>query len=124
MKAEGMEALWARHAKVAAATRAAVQALGLEVFAERPNNALTVITVPAGIDGSGTLKAMEKGYGFKLADGQDDMKGKIWRLSHMGYVDAFDVLGAIAALELTLAKGGFKLTVGAGVAAFQKAMAG
>lgn len=124
MKAEGMEALWARHAKVAAATRAAVQALELEVFAERPNNALTVITVPPGVDGSGTLKAMEKAYGFKLADGQDDMKGKIWRLSHMGYVDAFDVLGAIAALELTLAKSGFKLTVGAGVAAFQKSMAG
>lgn len=124
MKAEGMEALWARHAKVAAATRAAVQALGLQVFAERPNTALTVITVPAGVDGSGTLKAMEKGYGFKLADGQDDMKGKIWRLSHMGYVDAFDVLGAIAALELTLAKAGFKLNVGAGVAAFQQSMAG
>ena len=124
MKAEGMEALWARHAKMAAATRAAVQALGLEVFAERPNNALTVITVPTGVDGSGILKAMEKAHGFKLADGQDDMKGKIWRLSHMGYVDAFDVLGAIAALELTLAKAGFKLTVGAGVAAFQQSMAG
>jgi aspartate aminotransferase-like enzyme len=124
MKAEGMDALWARHTKMAAATRAAVQALGLEVFAERPNSALTVITVPAGVDGSGTLKAMEKAHGFKLADGQDDMKGKIWRLSHMGYVDAFDVLGAIAALELTLAKSGFKLTVGAGVAAFQKSMAG
>ncbi len=122
MKAEGMDALWARHTKVATATRAAVVALGLEVFAERPNSALTVITVPAGVDGSGTLKAMEKAHGFKLADGQDDMKGKIWRLSHMGYVDAFDVLGAIAALELTLAKTGFKLTVGAGVAAFQKAM--
>lgn len=119
MKAEGMDALWARHAKVAAACRAAVRALGLEVFAERPNNALTVISVPAGVDGSGTLKAMEKGYGFKLADGQDDMKGKIWRLSHMGYVDAFDVLGAIAALELTLAKAGFAAKVGAGVAAFQ-----
>ncbi len=122
MKAEGMDALWARHAKVAAACRAAVRALGLEVFAERPNNALTVISVPAGVDGSGTLKAMEKGYGFKLADGQDDMKGKIWRLSHMGYVDAFDVLGAIAALELTLAKAGFAAKIGAGVAAFQTEM--
>ena len=124
LTAEGMDAVWARHAKVAAACRAAVQAMGLEVFAERPNNALTVISVPAGVDGSGTLKAMEKAHGFKLADGQDDMKGKIWRLSHMGYVDAFDVLGALAALELTLAAAGFKLSVGAGVAAFQKALAG
>lgn len=118
MKAEGMEALWARHAKVAAACRAAVAAMGLEVFAERPNSALTVISVPAGVDGTATLKALEKRHGFKLADGQDDMKGKIWRLSHMGYVDAFDVLGAIAALELTLAASGFPLTVGKGVAAF------
>jgi aspartate aminotransferase-like enzyme len=124
MKAEGMESLWKRHAKVAAATRAAVTAMGLEVFAERPNSALTVITVPAGVDGSATLKAMEKAHGFKLADGQDDMKGKIWRLSHMGYVDAFDVLGAVAALELTLATGGFPLTVGKGVAAFLTVFSG
>lgn len=124
IRAEGIENLWARHAKVAAACRAGVQAMGLQVFAERPNNALTVITVPPGIDGSATLKAMEKKHGFKLADGQDNMKGQIWRLSHMGYVDAFDVLGALAALELTLADAGFAVTPGAGVAAFQKSYAG
>jgi aspartate aminotransferase-like enzyme len=124
IRAEGIENLWARHARIAAACRAGVAAMGLEVFAERPNNALTVITVPAGVDGSGTLKKLEKGYGFKLADGQDTMKGKIWRLSHMGYTDAFDVLGALAALELVLLDGGFKLEPGAGVAAFQKTYAG
>jgi aspartate aminotransferase-like enzyme len=63
---------------------------------------------------------MEKQYGFKLADGQDTLKGKIWRLSHMGYTDSFDVLGALAALELVLLESGFKLEAGAGVAAFQK----
>jgi aspartate aminotransferase-like enzyme len=124
IRAEGIENLWARHAKIAAATRAAVKAMGLELFAERPNNALTVITVPAGVDGTATLKALEKKYGYKLADGQDNMKGKIWRLSHMGYTDAFEVLGAVSALELILAEGGFKLTPGAGVAAFQKSLAG
>lgn len=123
IRAEGIENLWARHAKIATAARAGVQALGLELFAERPNNALTVITVPAGVDGSGTLKKLEKQYGFKLADGQDSMKGKIWRLSHMGYTDAFEVLGAIAALELVLIEGGYKADPGAGVAAFQKAYA-
>lgn len=124
IRAEGIENLWARHAKIAAACRAGVRAMGLEVFAERPNNALTVITVPAGIDGSGTLKKLEKQYGYKLADGQDTMKGKIWRLSHMGYTDAFDVLGALSALELVLAEGGFKLEPGAGVVAFQRSLAG
>jgi serine---pyruvate transaminase len=123
IRAEGIENLWARHARIAAATRAGVKAMGLEVFAERPNSALTVVAVPAGVDGSGTLKKLEKQYGFKLADGQDNMKGKIWRLSHMGYTDAFEVLGAVSALELVLAEGGFKLEVGAGVAAFQKAYA-
>jgi aspartate aminotransferase-like enzyme len=124
IRAEGIENLWARHAKVAAACRAGVKAMGLEVFAERPNNALTVIAVPAGIDGSATLKKLEKQYGFKLADGQDTMKGKIWRLSHMGYTDAFEVLGAISAIELVLLESGFKLDPGAGVAAFQRAYAG
>jgi aspartate aminotransferase-like enzyme len=98
--------------------------MGLEVFAERPNSALTVITVPAGVDGSATLKKLEKQYGYKLADGQDTLKGKIWRLSHMGYTDAFEVLGAVSALELVLLESGFKLEAGAGVAAFQKAYAG
>ena len=98
--------------------------MGLQVFAERPNNALTVITVPSSIDGSATLKKLEKQYGYKLADGQDTLKGKIWRLSHMGYTDAFDVIGALAALELVLLESGFKLEAGAGVAAFQKAYAG
>jgi aspartate aminotransferase-like enzyme len=123
IRAEGIENLWARHAKIAAACRAAVQAMSLQLFAERPNNALTVITVPAGFDGSGTLKKLEKQYSYKLADGQDTMKGKIWRLSHMGYIDAFDVLGALAALELVLLDGGIKLEPGAGVAAFQRSYA-
>ncbi len=123
IRAEGIENLWARHTRIAGATRAAVEAMGLKVFAERPNSALTVIAVPAGIDGSSTLKALEKKYGYKLADGQDAMKGQIWRLSHMGYTDAFEVLGAVSALELVLIESGFKLEPGAGVSAFQKAYA-
>jgi aspartate aminotransferase-like enzyme len=124
IRAEGIENLWARHAKIAAACRAGVQAMGLSVFAERPNSALTVITVPAGVDGSAALKKLEKQHGYKLADGQDTLKGKIWRLSHMGYTDAFEVLGALAALELVLLEGGFKLDPGSGVAAFQRSYAG
>ncbi len=124
IRAEGIENLWARHAKMAAACRAGVKAMGLQVFAEKPNSALTVITVPEGIDGSATLKKLEKQYGFKLADGQDTLKGKIWRLSHMGYTDAFDVLGALAALELVLNESGFKNTIGQGVRAFQEEYSG
>lgn len=123
IREEGIENLWARHDRIAKACRAGVQAIGLELFAVRPNNGLTVVKVPEGMDGSGTLKKLEKQYGFKLADGQDTMKGHIWRLSHMGYTDAFEVIGAIAALELVLLEAGFKFEPGSGVAAFQKAYA-
>jgi serine---pyruvate transaminase len=123
IRAEGIENLWARHARMATACRAAVAALGLKLFAQQPNNGLTVIQVPAGVDGSALLKALEKKHGYKLADGQDSMKGQIWRLSHMGYTDAFDVIGAIAALELELPAAGFPVKPGTGVAAFQAALA-
>ena len=124
IRAEGIENLWARHARMGAVARAAIKAMGLENFAERPNNALTVITVPAGIDGTELLKNLESRYGYKLANGQDTLKGKIWRLSHMGYTDVFEVLGAVSALELALLDAGFKLDPGAGVAAFQRTYAG
>jgi len=124
IRAEGIEALWARHSKIATACRACVQAMGLKLFPERPNAALTVISVPEGLDGSATLKKLEKQFGYKLADGQDNMKGKIWRLSHMGYTDAFEVIGALSALELVLVESGVKLEVGAGVAAYQRSLAG
>jgi aspartate aminotransferase-like enzyme len=123
IRAEGIENLWARHARMGAAARAGIAAMGLQNFAERPNNALTVVTVPPGIDGNELLKNLEKKYGYKLANGQDTLKGKIWRLSHMGYCDPFDVIGALSALELALLDAGFKLEPGAGVAAAQKALA-
>ena len=124
MRAEGIENLWARHARMASAARAGVKAMGLELFAEQPNNALTVITVPKGVDGNEVLKQLEKKYGYKLANGQDDLKGKIWRLSHMGWCDGFEILGAISALELVLLESGFELEAGVGVAAAQRVLAG
>lgn len=121
IREEGIENLWARHARIAAACRSAMQAMGLELFPERPNNALTVVKVPSGFDGSATLKKIEKEFGYKLADGQGTMKGTIWRLAHMGYTDAFEVIGAVAAMEMALIEGGAKIEPGVGVAAFQKA---
>jgi aspartate aminotransferase-like enzyme len=124
LRAEGIENTWARHARMAAAARAGATALGLTLFAEPPADGLTVINVPAGLDGTAALGKMEKQYGVKLANGQDTLKGKIWRLAHMGYIDQFDVLAAISAIELVLLEMGFKLTPGAGVAAAQRVLAG
>lgn len=123
LKNEGMENVWARHAKLAAAARAGVKAMGLELFAKPPAEGLTAVKVPDGMDGGALLGKLEKQYGMKVAGGQDDLKGKIFRLSHMGYVDFFDVLGALAAIELVLAEMGHKFQIGDGIAAAQRAYA-
>jgi aspartate aminotransferase-like enzyme len=123
IQAEGIENAWARHARVAAAARAGVAALGLELFAARPVEGLTVFKVPDGLDGTALLANLEKKYGLKLAGGQDVLKGKIVRLGHMGYIDAFDVLAALSGLELVLLEMGHPIEPGAGVAAAQRSLA-
>jgi aspartate aminotransferase-like enzyme len=122
--AQGIEQVWAEHARNAAAARAGLTALGLEVFPSPPNNALTAVKMPAGIDSSELLKRLEKKYGLKLANGQDQLKGKIIRLAHMGYIDQFDVLAAISGVELILGEMGHAVEPGKGVAAAQRVFAG
>lgn len=121
--AEGIENIWARQSKYAAAARAGFQALGLEIFPSQPNTALTVVKAPPGIDSTPMLTKLEKQYGLKLANGQDPLKGKIFRLAHMGYIDQFDILAAIAGVELVLHEMGHPLEVGKGVAAAQRVFA-
>jgi aspartate aminotransferase-like enzyme len=123
LREEGIENVWARQARIAAATRTAVTAMGLELFASQPADGLTVFKVPAGIDGTGLVANVEKRYGVRLVGGQDTLKGKIVRIGHMGYIDHWDVLATIAALELTLLEMGYNLKPGVGVAAFQTALA-
>jgi len=123
IREEGIENVWARHARIAAAARAGIKAMGLELFAERPADGLTVAKMPAGLESSPLIKQMEKQYGLRMADGQDTLKGKIIRLAHMGYTDAFDVLAALSGLELVLLEAGFKVKPGSGVAAAQQVLA-
>src|SRR4029078_674597 len=99
MREEGMEAIWTRYARIAAAARAGLSAMNLELFAAVPSESLSVARVPEGIDGNALVARVEKQYGVKLAGGQDSLKGKIVRLGHMGYIDFFDVLAALSAVE-------------------------
>jgi aspartate aminotransferase-like enzyme len=122
-RAEGIEKVWARHAHIASAARAGMKAIGLELFAERPADGLTVAKVPSGIDGNALISKLEKQYGLRLANGQDSLKGKIIRLAHMGYNDQFDLLAALAGLELVLLEMGFPVTPGSGIAAAQLVLA-
>lgn len=123
IREEGIENVWARHARIAASARAGIKAMGLELFAERPADGLTVAKVPPGIDGNALISKLEKQYGLRLANGQDTLKGKIIRLAHMGYTDPFDVLAALSGIELVLLEMGFPVKPGSGVAAAQQALA-
>jgi aspartate aminotransferase-like enzyme len=120
MLTESMENIWKRQAIYAAAARAGFEAMGMEIFPRRPNNALTVAKTPAGIDSTKLLDKLEKQYGLKLANGQDAIKGKVVRLGHMGYIDQFDILTALAGVELVLHQMGFGVELGRGLAAAQR----
>ncbi|HEV3203352.1 MAG TPA: alanine--glyoxylate aminotransferase family protein [Gemmataceae bacterium] len=124
IRAEGIENIWKRQARTAAAARAGFKAMGLEIFAAQPVDGLTVVKVPEGLDGLVLLNKLENQYGLKLAGGQDNLKGKIIRLAHMGYIDQFDVLAGLAGVELVLNEMGFLVEPGAGLAAAQKVLMG
>ena len=100
-----------------------MKAIGLELFADRPADGLTVVKVPPEIDGNALLSKLEKQYGLRLANGQDTLKGKIIRLAHMGYTDQFDVMAALSGLELVLLEMGYPVRPGNGVAAAQQIFA-
>jgi len=121
MKAEGLEKIFAWHHKMAEAVRTAVQALGLELFAPHAySDVVTAVKVPAGIDGEKLVKTMRDTYGVTIAGGQSEMKGKIFRFAHMGYIGEFDIITGISCLEKVLAQMGYKFEMGAGIAAAEK----
>lgn len=122
IKSEGLENIWKRTAQLARATRAAAEAMGLKLFAADPVDSVTGLVVPPGVDEGKWRKDMRVKYGIHCAGGQGELKGKMIRLNHMGYVDAVDTVGAVAAMEWTLAAQGYKLEPGAGVAAFVRAV--
>jgi aspartate aminotransferase-like enzyme len=118
---EGLENVFKRHDKLARATRAGAAALGLKLFPkESPSNALTAIEAPAGVDGQAIYKDLRVKYGITGAGGQDKLKGKIFRIAHLGYADTFDVITAIAGIEMVLKGLGHPVKLGTGVGAAQE----
>jgi len=122
MRQEGLDHIIRRHALLAEATRAGVEALGLELFAppEGRGNAVTPVNVPDGVDGKRLVKIMSDEHGITIAGGQDHLKGKIFRVGHLGYIDKFDIITTLSGLEMTLAELGHPVGLGKGVAAAQK----
>ena len=121
IRREGLENVLARHAWMAHAVREAARALGLKMFAQVPCNVLTAIAVPNGIDGKAIVKRLREDYGVSIAGGQGELVGKIIRLAHMGYMERFDVIIGISALEMMLQELGYKVELGRGVAAAEQA---
>lgn len=122
IQARGIDNLFAHYKKLAKGVRAAAMALGLKLYAHEScmSNALTAINVPAGIDGEKLVKIMRDTHGITFAGGQDELKGKVFRMAHMGALDEYDILTGIACLEKTLKQMGYSFELGAGLAAAQK----
>lgn len=120
---EGVDRVYARHARLCRATRAAAAALGLQLLApEDPSPAATGIYMPDGIDADQVLDFLREKMNVTLAEGQDQLKGKVIRIAHIGYMGAFDVITAVAALEMGLRKFGVEIPFGRGVAAAQEVL--
>jgi aspartate aminotransferase-like enzyme len=115
IKNEGLENVFKRHAILAEASREAMKAIGLELFSKVPSEAVTAVKVPEGIDGGKIPKILRENYGVIIAGGQSQLKGKIFRISHMGYVNKFDMLSVIGAIEGVLKELGYKFELGAAV---------
>ncbi len=121
MREEGLPNIFERHARLARGIRAAMGALGLEMFPkDLMSEAVTAVRVPEGIDGKAIPNKMQNDQGVTIAGGQSGLSGKIFRIGHMGFVDESDMLIAIGGLETTLADLGYSLEKGAGLAAAQE----
>jgi aspartate aminotransferase-like enzyme len=117
----GLDKLVENAQHLAAGTRLAATALGLELFAPgRPSAAVTAICAPKQVNSSVIVKEFRSRFGSIINDGQGEMKGKIFRIAHLGYFDVVDLFAIVAQLELILEANGFPVQLGVGVAAVQK----
>lgn len=120
----GMDKLIDNARQLARATREACDALGLELFAaENPSSSVTAVKAPVGLDSGVIVKEFRERFGSIIANGQGEMKGRIFRIAHLGYFDVADLFAVIAELELILLANGIPVTLGAGVAAVQRVYA-
>jgi len=124
-EAEGEEAVLRRHRLLSEATKEGVRALGLDLDGEHPERAwaVTAVRAPEGIDGNALVAKVRADHGIILAPGQGPLKGKVFRIGHLGFYDRLDILRCLAALELTLADMGYPVKRGAGVAAAEEVFA-
>ncbi|WNZ21512.1 alanine--glyoxylate aminotransferase family protein [Leptolyngbya sp. NK1-12] len=125
MQTEGLENIFARHQRHMNATRAAVKALNLPLFAaDHASSPAITAVAPVSVDAEQIRSILRKRFDIAMAGGQDQLKGKIFRIGHLGFVSDRDILTAISALEAALQELNYEgASVGAGVAAAAKVLA-
>jgi len=123
MLSEGLDQLYARHTILAKAARAGFDALGMKLVSNTPATSATGAFIPPSVDGAAFVKYLRDTMGVTFAGGQDDLKGKIIRVAHLGYYDVFDVCTTMSAVEIALNRFGYDVNMGAGVAAAQTVLA-
>jgi aspartate aminotransferase-like enzyme len=113
----GLEAAFERHTRLGRAARAGIKAMGLELFSpdDDSSSVVTVARVPDGVDGIELLRHLRDRHGVTLAPGQGGLKGKIFRIGHIGWFDVFDIAAALAAVELSLTELGADIERGVAV---------
>ena len=113
---EGLENIYNRHQLLSDATKESFKAIEIELFTkESPSTALTAAIAPPEIGAAKVIKGLKDNYGMTVAGGQDQAKGKIFRISHIGYIDKTDTISVISAVESILRELGHKFNFGAGV---------
>jgi serine---pyruvate transaminase len=122
---EGLDAAFERHLRLGRAARAGIKALGLELFSpdEDRSAVVTAVRAPAGVDSGDVIRGVRDRFGITIANGQGELKGKIFRLGHIGWFDVFDITTQIGAVEIVLADLGADVERGVAVTAALEAFA-
>ncbi|MFO8052680.1 MAG: alanine--glyoxylate aminotransferase family protein [Candidatus Omnitrophota bacterium] len=121
---EGVEVRWQKFAKLAKATQSAAKALGLSILSSSPSASATAIKVPENIKSSEVVKILRDKYGLSIAGGQAQLKNKIIRIAHMGWINAQDLISCFSLLEVVLKEVGYQFNSGSSLAQLEEVIYG
>ena len=115
----GLDELYTHHRILGKSVRAGIKAAGLELLSKNPGNILTAVKIPSGIDGNKFVRAMQQKYRVYISGAQEPHKGEFFRIAHLGYVDGFDIIIVLCAMEMAFSELGYNIKSGTSVAAAQ-----
>ena len=115
----GLEELYTHHRILGDSVRAGLKAAGLELLSKNPGNILTAVNIPPCIDGNKFIRSMQQKYRVYISGAQEPHKGEFFRIAHLGYIDGFDILIVLCAMEMAFSELGYNIKSGSSVAAAQ-----